>query len=595
MNDYTFVDEKRGWMVGEKGTILTTSDAGLSWQQQVSNTETPFSIAYFVNAQIGWVLANNGAALKTSNGGVTWSSTYLPFQGGVTAFGASDENNAWFADGNSTGGVFATKDGGTTWTRIVVSGEGTYLYFPVSTSDVWALPTSGLEAGLRHTTDAGVTWTTTALPTLESGLYRSIDKLLATDSNNVWITGTDSGWLNEAYISRKLGIKTSDGGKTWQSFTVPASGMRDLKFVDANNGFALSAQNDSLLRSRDGGLTWQSLPLPKIDNTYVQSLKALSPNLLVIKDGAGRFHRSSDAGTSWQDGSSGANDLAALTNIWFFNSREGIALDFDDVIKRTNDGGQTWVKQHLSVSPAGGYRWQFLDNGTGWMITSSATIYRSTDMGKTWVAPDEKIGTTLHNPKDFYFIDENSGWAITGYSYLQEGSIFRSVDGGVSWQAVPNTAITGLTAIGFGDALHGVAVTERGIAYVTTDGGKTWLPRTLNYEYNLRRLAFADAKTVVAVGDYGAIIRSIDGGMTWSTIARMTFSHLKQVHFISAKQGWVVGDDGVVMATQDGGVTWAMQPSGSGRNFLDVFFINQQTGWLVGSNGTIMGTTTGGR
>lgn len=595
INDYFFVDDKRGWMVGDLGTVLTTSDGGTSWQRQASGTELPLTTVHFVNAQIGWIVAANGIVFKTSDGGASWSAASNRLSANATLFGASDATTAWFADQGWIG-VLATRDGGVHWSRIVANGRNISRYVPASASTIWATGYSGSELGVLRTVDGGATWADIAVPPITAGLSRSIDDLKVADSNHAWLIGAESGWQNNDFISRRFAYRTVDGGATWQPFNTPSDGLRELTFVDANNGFALSAQNNVLLSSADGGMTWRQYPLSMLANSYISKFKVLSKSLLLIKDWSGKVFQSVDGGISWRDNLADTGYQSDVTGIWFFNAQEGLAIRSDGSASRTVDGGQSWVTQVSQNQSSSWRRLQFFASGSGWAISDAGTIYRSTDKGKTWSSPVLQSSASMYGVTDFHFIDEKNGWAVTGSPSNAQASIFQSVDGGLSWQAVANTGdISGLNAIRFSDRLHGIAVGNQGLAYVTVDGGVTWTQRVMNSYFNMMGVTFVDAKTVIAVGESGAVLRSTDSGMTWNKVPRVTASNLNGVRFVSSKIGWAVGTNGVVISTKDGGLSWAVQSSGAVADFLSAFFLNEQTGWIVGSNGTIMATTTGGR
>ena len=45
----------RGWAVGERGTILYTSDRGMTWQSQESPTRLDLYCLHFVDPDRGWI------------------------------------------------------------------------------------------------------------------------------------------------------------------------------------------------------------------------------------------------------------------------------------------------------------------------------------------------------------------------------------------------------------------------------------------------------------------------------------------------------------------------------------------------------------
>jgi len=68
-------DGKRGWAVGQAGTILTTSDGGAKWDAQVSwTTRDLWSVQFLEDGKRGWAVGDAGTILTTSDGGAKWDA-----------------------------------------------------------------------------------------------------------------------------------------------------------------------------------------------------------------------------------------------------------------------------------------------------------------------------------------------------------------------------------------------------------------------------------------------------------------------------------------------------------------------------------------
>jgi hypothetical protein len=59
-----------GYTVGANGTIMKSTDAGLSWIPQSSGTTANLTTVDFINTDIGYTAGYNGVILKTTNGGM---------------------------------------------------------------------------------------------------------------------------------------------------------------------------------------------------------------------------------------------------------------------------------------------------------------------------------------------------------------------------------------------------------------------------------------------------------------------------------------------------------------------------------------------
>src|SRR5215217_6891781 len=73
LNAIDLVSASEGWAVGEQGTILHTTDSGLTWAAQtVPGGATVYAVT-FVDALHG-IAGSNNTVLYTTNGGATWTA-----------------------------------------------------------------------------------------------------------------------------------------------------------------------------------------------------------------------------------------------------------------------------------------------------------------------------------------------------------------------------------------------------------------------------------------------------------------------------------------------------------------------------------------
>jgi|GEM_PF-1870066 len=130
---YQFVDANNGWMEGATignigegnlNNIYHTTDGGSIWIQQASNIGKANAL-YFSDLLHGWVVGEGGLAMKTTDGGVNWTAVTTT---GQTSNSNSkcvfflDANNGWIGSGSvnnegiGTRFILATNDGGASWT-----------------------------------------------------------------------------------------------------------------------------------------------------------------------------------------------------------------------------------------------------------------------------------------------------------------------------------------------------------------------------------------------------------------------------------------------------------------------------------------------
>jgi photosystem II stability/assembly factor-like uncharacterized protein len=205
-------------------------------------------------------------------------------------------------------------------------------------------------------------------------------------------------------------------------------------------------------------------------------------------------------------------------------------------------------------------------------------------------------GNTLHPSKleggsgsliSLHMIDLTTGWA------LSEHAILRTTDGGLQWKNVtpPHTVLTRESIAEFLTAsLTWVATpqTNGTTAQVwrTIDGGQTWQQSTVQSPLFVKQITFIDAQhgwilsgkknAAVAAAEIAQILRTIDGGKTWQSVSTALFSdvtppgHLPYsgqksgIHFLNVSTGWITGtvmfnDLAWLYVTHDGGSTWYQQ------------------------------------
>jgi hypothetical protein len=71
MYSVKFTDANTGWLCGENGKIMYSTNTGISWSEQTSATFSVLNEIYMVNNTTGYIAGQNGVILKTTNGGIT--------------------------------------------------------------------------------------------------------------------------------------------------------------------------------------------------------------------------------------------------------------------------------------------------------------------------------------------------------------------------------------------------------------------------------------------------------------------------------------------------------------------------------------------
>ncbi len=114
MTSVFFTNADTGFIVGDAGIILKTTDAGISWDSITSGTDKYLNCVYFSDANNGTIVGNNGTILKTTNGGTNWTPQTSEITLHLMGVFFTDANNGTIV--GESGSIFRTTDNGTTWT-----------------------------------------------------------------------------------------------------------------------------------------------------------------------------------------------------------------------------------------------------------------------------------------------------------------------------------------------------------------------------------------------------------------------------------------------------------------------------------------------
>src|ERR1051325_1832351 len=74
LNAGHLLDSGVGFVVGDAGTIVKTTDTGMMWSPLASGTTNALHNVYFFDAAQGVAVGDQGLILRTSDGGAAWQS-----------------------------------------------------------------------------------------------------------------------------------------------------------------------------------------------------------------------------------------------------------------------------------------------------------------------------------------------------------------------------------------------------------------------------------------------------------------------------------------------------------------------------------------
>ena len=560
LQSVAFADANRAVAVGEKGTITTSDDSGKTWTDIEMDTWHRIRNLSFVTDREGWAVGDGGLILHTTDAGQTWERQTSGWWYTLNALHFINPLKGWIV--GDLGTVLHTTDGGETW----VQQAPRYFHemikgiFFIDEKEGWVVGWPGI---VFHTEDGGLTW-----KRQNSNSYNELYAAYFINRHTGWVVGQFGEILH-----------TLDGGKTWKfQRSGTQANLNKVYFADANHGLIVGDEG-VILTTINGGMTWESQNSGTSNDLYSFSL---SPDgILAVGEGGIAMRYSVDTEKfivelppAAQEVETDEKPIEAIEYHW-------------EIVRQGN-----WQAEFTDT--------YFLSAQHGWTVGSDGTILRTTDGGKTWQPQQSGVSETLQR---IVFIDEKYGW-ISG-----QGVLLRTENGGKSWQVIRNGLknFHNIRAIHFINPKEGWLGVDKGQILRTSDGGTTWtFQQTGTTHQPITDLHFINNQEGWAVAPQrrtgGFILHTVDGGDYWEIQAK-THNRCIGIHFLNATSGWVVMANGTSLLTTDGGESWKrdlkaerdIKGSDLGIQLLTVKFRNHTEAWAIDGGHTILTTQNQGK
>ena len=260
--DITFKSATVGYIVGEKGTILKTVNAGDTWNSVFSDNTQNFKSTSFSNTEIGYALANKHL-FKTTDGGANWQNIYTNSADSLNVVYFISDNIGFIG---SNKGILKTSDGGQNWVNHATNNEIKSISFPTANTGYF-VGGSDVSSVLYKTVDQGVSFFT------QNIAMQSVKERVFFINEN---TGYIIGWY------APLIKKTTDGGQNW-TFLSDENGGMDINFINEQEGFYLQDGGGlcKIYSTTTGGDNWtEELSISKPNNSLYGLKK------MIVNDGS---------------------------------------------------------------------------------------------------------------------------------------------------------------------------------------------------------------------------------------------------------------------------------------------------------------------
>lgn len=346
----------------------------------------------------------------------------------------------------ATGGLWKTEDGGKIWKPLfdkeatqsigsiaVAQNDKNLVYVGTGEANIFRASLPG--SGMYKTLDGGKTFQHIGLE--NSGTIARII-IHPNDVNKVYVAVSGNEWTDNE--DRGLYF-TDNGGKTWQKilYENSQSGCIDLVMdpSDPNIMYAsmwsrirkrysdpVPMDGDYIYKTQDGGKTWKKLtnglPDTKTTGRIGLAISQSNPNVVYAftDDHNKKREPKKDEFDSYE--------------------RKVQKVVIGAAIYRTDDKGQTWVKQsevHDFIKPfSGTYGWVFGQirvnpANENEVYVLGVNLGKSTDGGKSWIKIEPK--EFIHGDNHGMWFDESSPSRIL---LANDGGVSVTKDGGKTWK-----------------------------------------------------------------------------------------------------------------------------------------------------------------
>ncbi|HEX8186054.1 MAG TPA: hypothetical protein VF747_14925, partial [Blastocatellia bacterium] len=347
-----------------------------------------------------------------------------------------------------------------------------------------------------------------------------------------------------------------------------------------------------------------------------------NPNIVYAATGSGGLWKTTNGGMTWKpvferQGTISIGDIALEPNnpdvIWVGTGESNVrnSVSFGDGVYKSNDGGRTW--QHMGlrdsntisrivVHPSNPDIVYVAAVGHAFGPSEERGVFMTTDGGKTWQktlyidsshgASDIEIDPS--NPNILYagiWNFERKPWTFR--SGDEKGGLFRSIDGGRTWNKVTSGLPKLIGRVGVRTApsnpnvVYAIIEAKEGTLYRSEDKGETFQQvskdqRIVGRGFYYTRISVDPTNENRVFAIASPLFLSIDGGRTFRVISPRTHIdyHAFWIDPKNPSRMWQAQDGGFAVSN-DGGDTWAFANNLPIGQFYQIHADNRQPFYYI--------------
>jgi phosphodiesterase/alkaline phosphatase D-like protein len=361
---------------------------------------------------------------------------------------------------------------------------------------------------------------------------------------------------------------------TWTALGPSAAQVLALAASPAAPGRLYATASNGVWKSTDGGQSWTATAAgPPAGQSMVAN--PADGDAVVVAAGDCSVWVSANAGVTWSHPATRFAGIGGCTVLLAW-SPSGLFALARGRLYSSSDGGLSW--SHVGTPPDGNAGRVLLvlptTPATIYLGTELGTVRRSMDGGATWTNRSTGLPTSTEEMPfpDVYRLASDPADDDTVYAEVGGVGIFRTADGGGSWQAVTppaDAAVPLFSPVTLATTPTTLLASSGFTLFRSQDGGGSWIPATrspggLGSGFVTGFLADPTNPNAVYMSAFG-IYRSLDSGDTFDFSANGLDK--ASVHAIVPVPGrpasYLVATEGIgVQRTDDDGQSWRVTNDG---------------------------------
>jgi photosystem II stability/assembly factor-like uncharacterized protein len=308
---------------------------------------------------------------------------------------------------------------------------------------------------------------------------------------------TSGAWFALALSVGVVPAMSREGAPTAEDWAIEAPLAAESLLLDVaqrEGRMVAVGERGHVLVSEDGGRAWTQAKVPTramLTGVFMHDRQlgwAVGHDQVAL--------RTTDGGRTWERVHYAPEMERPLLDVWFADARRGLALGAYGELLATRDCGATWEPR-----PVNGGDDFHLNNialapdGAVYLAAEAGHLYRSDDGGETWQAL-----TSPYQGSFFGILPLSDGQVL---AYGLRGHLFRSADRGATWTRLDtDTEETLTSALELGPGRFVVGGMAGTLLWASADGA-TIRKQELPDRKAIVALAAADATTLVLFGEGG--------------------------------------------------------------------------------------------